>query len=428
MDERQVNLGRFPLFFPEKRAFFTQDASLFTFGNIMSDPLPFFSRRIGLAADGTKVDLLGGLKLTGRVGPWTVGLLDVQTGDHDGVNSKNLAVGRVAFQVFSESNVGVIFTRGEPRINGNNSLVGTDFNYANYHLPGNQALTASASVQFTDSDFSAGKGVASALKVNYPNEPYAVSAWLSSVTDKFDPALGFVSRTGVNQLYLSQRYRRYLSKRFVNYLDLKLETNNYTDLHGRGLEHTYSFPEFEFLTVPGDDILVRYQEHAEVLAAPFAIQPGIIIPTGRYRWHSAYAMVDSTSSRIVDVRFEFQRGGFYAGTRTDYISHLGWRPSNHLQMGLDYTLNQIRMPQGNFDVRVTAADATYTFSPDLQCSLLGQHDNLSNNLGINFRVKWIVQPGSEVFFIVNQGYDTTANYFHSTQTDTSLKGTWTIRF
>ena len=147
VDERQVNLGRFPLFFPEKRAFFTQDASLFTFGGIDSDPLPFFSRRIGLADDGTKVDLLSGLKLTGRAGPWTLGLLDVQIADHNGVASKNLLVGRAALQVLSESSAGLTFTHGDPRINGNNSLVGADFNYTNSHLPGNKTLSARASVQ-----------------------------------------------------------------------------------------------------------------------------------------------------------------------------------------------------------------------------------------------------------------------------------------
>ena len=86
------------------------------------------------------------------------------------------------------------------------------------------------------------------------------------------------------------------------------------------------------------------------------------------------------------------------------------------------------MPQGNFDVRLGEAKAVYTFTPDLQFSLIGQYDNFSNELGVNFRVKWIVQPGNELFFIVNQGYDTSVDNFRPTQNDTSLKGSWTIRF
>ena len=428
VDERQVNLGRFPLFFPEKRGFFTQDASLFAFGGIQNSPLPFFSRRIGIDGDGTKVDLLGGLKITGRVGPWTLGLLDVQTADHAGLDSKNLLVGRAAYQVLSESNVGVVFTRGEPRINGNSSLVGTDFNYVDSHFLGNKTLTANASVQFSDSDYAGGQGMAGILKVNYPNEPYSLNSWLTHYTDKFDPALGFVSRTGVNQVHFGHRYRWYFQDRLVNRIDLNLETNDIFDLHGRRLEGSYTFPSIDANTVAGDNFSLRFQDHNEVLDSPFEIRTGVIIPTGHFRWRSMSVSIGTTSSRPVSVWTNFQHGGFYAGDRNDYSINLGWRPSNHIQLGVDYTINQIRMPQGNFDVRVSEAKAIYTFSPDLQFSLLGQHDNLSNNLGINFRMKWTVQPGSEVFFIVNEGYDTTARYFRPTQVDSSLKGAWTIRF
>jgi hypothetical protein len=96
VDERQVNLTRFPLFFPEKRSFLTQDASLFTCAGLQEDPLPFFSRRIGRAPDGTPVDIIAGAKITGRAGPWTLGLLDVQTDDSRSAPSGNLFVGRIA--------------------------------------------------------------------------------------------------------------------------------------------------------------------------------------------------------------------------------------------------------------------------------------------------------------------------------------------
>ena len=169
VDQRQVNLSRFPLFFPEKRSFFTQDASLFTFGGIQNDPLPFFSRRIGLADDGTKVDILGGAKLTGRAGPWTIGVLDVQTGEHAGVPGQNLFVGRLARQVLAESSVGLIATHGDPTGAGNNTLLGADFNYANSHLAGGKSLTVRTGLQLTDSARAGGTGTAATVAVNYPN-------------------------------------------------------------------------------------------------------------------------------------------------------------------------------------------------------------------------------------------------------------------
>jgi hypothetical protein len=428
VDERQVNLGRFPLFFPEKRAFFTQDASLFTFGGIDSDPLPFFSRRIGLADDGTKVDLLGGLKVTGRAGPWTVGLLDVQIGEHAGVDSKNLLVGRAALQVLAESSVGVTFTRGDPRINANNSLVGADFNYTNNHIAGDRVLTANASLQYTDSDYAHGQGGAGVLKVRFPNEPYSANLWLQRIGNNYDPALGFVSRTGVNQVSFGNRYRWNFKDRPVTIVDVSVEANVFTDLHGRLLDRSFWYPEVEVDTLSGDYVYFHYQDHREILDLPFAIRPGIVIPAGRYDWSAPRIIAGTTKSRPVDVRFDFQGGGFYGGTQRSYQGNLGWRPSSHLELGLNYTLRQIRLPQGKFDLRLGEARATYTFSPDLQLSLLAQYDNFSNELGANFRLKWTIRPGDELFFIVNQGYDTVLDRFRPTQNDTSLKGAWTIRF
>jgi hypothetical protein len=128
VDDRDVNLGRFPLFFPEKRAFFLQDAPLFAFGNIDDNPRPFFSRRIGLTPQGRPVDILAGFKVTGRHGPVTLGLLDAQVDSFGNVESKNLFVGRVAFQLSETLTAGVLATNGEQRANGENSALGFDVN------------------------------------------------------------------------------------------------------------------------------------------------------------------------------------------------------------------------------------------------------------------------------------------------------------
>ncbi len=427
VDERQVNLGRFSLFFPEKRAFFTQDAPLFTFAGIQQDPLPFFSRRIGLADDGSKVDLLGGLKLTGRAGPWTLGLLDVQIDEHGGVDSKNLLVGRAALQVFDQSNAGIIFTHGDPRMNGDNTLVGADFNYVNSHLADNKTLTVRTSLQGTESDYTGGRGTAGTLSVRYPNDPFEFSLWFSRVDEKYDPALGFVSRTGIQNFHSWNRYRWYYEKKPIRRLDLFAEGDWVTDLHGHRLDRSYWFG-FETANRGGDYGFAFWEPHDERLDAPFAIRPGVVIPVADYHWDRVYGEIGTTRSRPVNVKLEWSHGGFFTGRRDDYNLELGWRPSNRIELATDWGLRQIRLPQGNFDVRTASAKAVYTFSPDLQVSLLGQYDNLSAEIGFNFRVKWIVQPGNEVFFIVNQGYDTTDTRFRPTQNDTSLKGVWTYRF
>lgn len=135
VDDRRVNLTRFPLFYPEKRDFFARDAALFSFGGIEYSPLPFYSRRIGLDAEGNPVDIIGGLRLTGRFDGTSIALLTVQQDEHNDIKSKNLSVARVTTQVFDESNVGFIGTYGDPLSNGDSALGGFDFNYINNKLP-----------------------------------------------------------------------------------------------------------------------------------------------------------------------------------------------------------------------------------------------------------------------------------------------------
>ncbi|AOS43500.1 hypothetical protein Verru16b_00545 [Lacunisphaera limnophila] len=426
VDERQVNLGRFPLFFPEKRGFFTQDASLFTFAGIRQDPLPFFSRRIGLAGDGTKVDVLGGLKLTGRAGPWTLGLLDVQIDEHAGVDSRNLLAGRVARQVGAESSAGLIFTHGDPR-GGDNTLVGTDFNYVNNQLPGGKSVTIRTALQATDSDLAGGQGTAATLSVDYPNEPFGYYASLSRISDRYDPALGFVSRTGTGNLFFSPYYVFRRPAGWIRQTQLFLETERTTTL-GADLLDSGTWLGVYSENEHGDYANLWFNESRETYDAPFAIRPGIVIPTGVHRWHQGQFQIGTARNRPVDVFLRWRHGGFLTGQADDYQVNLGWRPSSRLQFSLRQTYRDIRLPSGDFVVRTGSARVSYTFTPDLQLSLLGQFDNISDSLGVNFRIKWTPQPGNDLYLVVNQGYDTTEDHFRPTGNETSLKGAWTYRF
>jgi hypothetical protein len=427
VDQRQINLGRFPLFFPEKRSFFTQDASLFTFGGIQQDPLPFFSRRIGLADDGSKVDILGGAKLTGRAGPWTIGVLDVQTGEHLGVPSQNLFAGRLSRQVLDESSVGLVATRGDPSGAGNNSLVGADFDYANSHLPGGKAVTVRTGVQVTDSDRAGGTGSAATVSVNYPNEPFGFNWWFSRVDDKYDPALGFVSRTGIGDIHLLHTYNIYSKSKLLRLTQFFIETDNVTDLHLNLLDDG-RWTGFYLENPTGDWANVWLGHSRETYLQPFEIQPGIIIPAGRHIYDYFQAQFGTTRSRPVDLNVRWRHGGFITGRTDDLYVNLGARPSSRVELALSAGLRDIRLPEGNFSVRTASGRIVYTFSPDLQVSLLGQYDNISDSLGVNFRIKWTVQPGNEVFLVCNEGYDTSLDRFRPVQSDVSLKGVWTYRF
>ncbi|MFT7618449.1 MAG: hypothetical protein ACI97A_002092, partial [Planctomycetota bacterium] len=187
VDERRVNLTRFPLFFPEKRDFFLQDAGIFRFGGIQRSPLPFFSRRIGIGSSGQPVDILAGLKLTGRVDQLNIGLVDVQVAAADGIDSRNLGVARLKYNVMEESSVGFIATAGDPTTNDYNYLGGIDFNYRNSKVFGDKVLTGAAYIQKSFSEAESGNDLAFGARAAYPNDVVRWSIGFSEIQENYDP-------------------------------------------------------------------------------------------------------------------------------------------------------------------------------------------------------------------------------------------------
>jgi hypothetical protein len=282
-------------------------------------------------------------------------------------------------------------------------------------------------VQGTSSDAAGGRGTATTLTVDYPNEAFGFNWWLSRVDPKYDPALGFVSRTGVGNAHLLHTYNLRPQSRFVHLIQLFIETDHTSDLKLNLLD-SGRWAGVYAENLHGDWLNLWSGHSRETYDQPFAIRPGIVIPVGTHRWDYFQVQTGTTKSRPADLRVRWRHGGFITGHADDVYVDLGVRPSNRLELGLSTGLRDIRLPQGSFQVRTAAAKVVYTFTPDLQLSLFGQYDNISDSLGMNFRVKWTVQPGNEIFLVYNQGYDTSLDRFRPTQNDAALKGAWTYRF
>ena len=203
VDDRQVNLTRFSLFFPEKRDFFLNDSDLFTFGRIdeinneassraaANNGRPFFSRRLGLSGTGQPVDLEYGGKLSGRIGRWNVGALAIRQDAFESIDASNVLVGRVSANVLNESSVGMIFTSGDPNTNLDNSVVGLDFRYLNTRFANGKVLEADAWYQQSDTDGLEGDDASYGIGFRVP----ANAGWRGGINHKqiqanFNPALG----------------------------------------------------------------------------------------------------------------------------------------------------------------------------------------------------------------------------------------------
>ncbi len=208
-DARQVNLTRFELFFPEQRAFFLQDSDVFEFGRIEEDDgIPFFSRHIGLDGDGSPLQLDAGLKMAGRAGPMTVGVLGVRQDSATSDGSESLFVGRIATHVLAESVLGAIVTSGNPESGADSSLVGVDFRHLNTRLGEDRVFEATAWNQQTDTEGLDGDDTAYGVSVAMPNSRgWSGEAGYKRLEENYFPALGFASRTDVVDTEAEAGYR-----------------------------------------------------------------------------------------------------------------------------------------------------------------------------------------------------------------------------
>ncbi|MDD3180199.1 MAG: carbohydrate binding family 9 domain-containing protein [Opitutaceae bacterium] len=433
VDERQMNLTRFSISYPEKRNFFLQDSSLFAFGTNnnegWSPSRPYYSRSIGLTADGHPVDILGGVKVAGRLGPGTVGLIDAQIDETSTVKSKNLLVARSTLDVFGESNVGVILTNGDPRTNGNSTTVGGDFNYLNSYLANGKSVDAHLWLLGTDSDLAGERDYLVAGELNYPNEPFSICLSGQRIGEDFDPALGFSPRPGTWQFKGSADYVVHRKTGLVRKVTVSTAPFLATDLDGHSQSLNTNLAKFLFENAAGDSIYVIWNTLSERLDEPFQIYKGVVIRPGNYRFSRSVVDIATTRGRPWRGGIQVRGGSHYAGHIRYYQGNVEWRPSSHLYMGLNYTLQEIRLPEGSFAARLGNFALNYTFSPNLSLNTFLQYDNKSRLFGTHLRLKWIVQPGNEVFLVLNQNY-TNPEEWHLRPVDSrvSTKVAWTLRF
>lgn len=405
-DQRQVNLTRFPLFFPEKRAFFLEGAGVYDTAGKSEDLIPFFTRRIGLIGD-EAVPLLGGLKLTGRVSDWNLGVLDVQTRpatvDALGrIEGQNLAAVRVSRNLFEQSWVGGIFTRGDPT-GGGNSLVGADARLATSRFGGGKNLSLDLYAFRTDGP-SRKTDYAYGFKLDYPNDLWDVALSGKQIGEDFQPALGFVPRLGIRKadLYIALQPRpgRFGIRQFF----FEVEPMIITDLQDRVQNWRVFTAPFNCRTESGEHLELNYIPEFEHLDAPFEIQPGIVIPSGSHQWTRFRAEVNTATKRPWVVDFAFWWGGFYEGTLRQIEPGVTVKAGRHFSAAVLMERNEASLPQGRFVTQVFSGRLEYNRSADLSWSNLVQYDSVSRILGGQSRLRWTIKPGNDVYLVVSRGW------------------------
>jgi hypothetical protein len=404
VDDRQVNLTRFGLFFPEKRDFFLREADIFEFGRIgasdgtgalsnaeRQNARPFFSRRIGLGSTGEVVDLDYGGKVSGRIGRFDLGALSIRqdanaftvlqgrepagadcapSATTAGVSecrvaADTLSVVRAKASIGAESTVGAVFTNGDPLTNVDNSVAGFDYLYRNSKLPGGRTIEAGAWYQKSDTDGLVGDDTASGLSFSIPsNAKFRGGLSVREVEANFNPALGWIARRDIRDYQFQLAYTHRPAAGNWQQMFWSLDGQRIETLAG-GLEsQQVGLTPLRITNRTGDYIFIRSNFAREVLDTPFPISPGITIPVGDYNFDDHGIEFGTSSFRKVSGRVAYTDGEFYGGTRARLFGNLLWAPSPKFQTNFGYNINFIELPYGTgeFTTRIITQSFDWVFS------------------------------------------------------------------
>ncbi|HVY63400.1 MAG TPA: DUF5916 domain-containing protein [Gammaproteobacteria bacterium] len=444
VDDRQVNLTRFGLFFPEKRDFFLREADLFEFGRIgaadnngslssaeKQNARPFFSRRIGLDEAGQAVDLNYGGKVSGRVGRFEIGALSIRQDEHGATAADTLSVVRVKAGLTGESTIGAVFTNGDPLSNLDNSVAGVDYLYRNSHLPGGRTIEAGGWFQESDTTGKDGHNRAAGIGISVPsNAKFRGGLSVREVEENFNPALGFISRTDIRDYTGHIGYTHRPKEGYWQSLYFVLDGERIENLSGGLQSQVIGLTPIQITNSKGDYIWVRSNFQREVLDQPFPISPGVVIPGGDYSFSDNGIEFGGSAFRPVSGRIARTWGSFYGGTRVRTFGQFVWTPSPKFRTTIGYNIQEIDLPQGHFTTRIVSTGLDWVFSPRLSWTNLIQYDNVSQIIGVNMRLNWIPQAGRAVYFVINhnvEDFDRNGRY-HSLTSDVVAKINYTFRF
>ncbi|MBI4583853.1 MAG: carbohydrate binding family 9 domain-containing protein [Planctomycetes bacterium] len=430
VDERRINLTRFPLFFPEKRDFFLEDSGIFRFGGLGTELLPFFSRRIGLAAGGEAVPIVLAGKLAGRLNGYSVGVIDTLVDAHDGLGERNALVLRASKDLFDQSSAGIIATHGDPNSEADSFLGSADFRFRTSELLGNNVLEASAFVLGSATEGAAGDDpFAFGGKVEMPNDLYWAKLQFYQVGEDFNAALGFVPRKGVRAYTSGLSYNpRPEGSEFIRQVFISYSNEHYTDLNGNLDTADHLFYPFYVNLHSGDEFFFNLDYHLDAPAEDFEISEGIVIPPGNYWWLNYKTGFKTASKRPADLAFDYTFGDFYEGRHDRYTLQGAARAGKYLAMRIGYTLERVWLPEGDFEVRLAWARLQASLSPRLQWFHLLQYDDLSNTLGYQSRVRWEFRPGANAFIVLNQSIDRNHGSLRWLQSELAMKVEVSFRF
>jgi len=409
VDERQVNLTRFPLYFPEKRTFFLEGSEIFNFGTTSAEGgfAPFFSRRIGLF-EGRQVPVAFGTKAFGKLGNTNIQVLDVRTDAQNGLPAENFLAARVSQNILAESRVGLIFTDGSPT-GEKNSLAGFDLVYQTSRFMKDKNFLAGGWFVYNWNADPAGRHEGYGFKLDYPNDLWDIAATYNSYGDALDPGIGFLPRKNIRVFNLGANYmprpEKGLVGRLVRQLFYELRFSFTWDLQGVLETRRIFTAPLNLQTESGEHLEFNIIPNFDLLREGWEVSDGVILPPGAYTFTNYGVQLETASHRPWSADLEWKFGQFYSGHYDDVELGFSLKFKGFATLGLDANFVRGRLPRGNFKENVYQFKADFYITPRLGLMNYVQYDDDSNELGINTRFRWEVSPGNTIYLVYSKNWE-----------------------
>ncbi len=436
VDVRQINLTRFPLFFPERRTFFLRGLDIFEFGLGLDEEnlIPFYSRRIGLVGldqdDQREIPINIGLKLNGRAGNTNFGALVVNTrkvdslqlGDADEdikihVPQTTMGAFRVSQNILKESSFGVIGTVGDQLGRKDAWSAGLDFTFRTSNFMDEKNFLVGVWGLINDRENLEGKKYSYGFRIDYPNDLLEFNFTSIFIGDGFDNSLSFVPRNGIHIWNFSVEYRPRPGWEAVRVMAYELDAILYNNQSNTEWEsYEVSLIPLKWLFESGDQLEGGVFAIGDRPPEPFEISSDIDIPPGSYEWIRYYLAGTAAQKRIIGGGILWESGDYYNGTLNTIEALLAFRPSAFLTFELNVEFNngkvlalpedyeeleEFELEEKTFREDLWGLRLLLNFSPDLQFSSLTQYDTQSKELGTNNRLRWTYDPFGEIFIVYN---------------------------
>ncbi len=430
VDEFQINLDRFSLFFPEKRPFFLENAGQFSVG-VDEEIELFFSRRIGIGPAGEEIPIDGGLRLSGKAGKTNVGFLAMRSQAVAGVAPENdFTVARINRELPNRSSLGAIFTHRS----GDGSLGLDDDAGSTYGVDGRWGIGRYGQVRgfvaATDTSRRAGGAqtqqaegdeVAYRLGAGYDSEDWSTSVNVTEVGGAFDPQVGFLARRDYRKLdgFVLRRIRprRAGGAQTEHGCAGGAQTEHgWLGLHElrphvsyRGYWNPDGFQETGYLHVDnhwewpsGFELHTGVNFTLEGVREPFEIAGGVVVGEGTYE-HSELALVLITNEGLpLSFTLRVTAGGFFGGDRLALSPTLRWRLGEAFNTELGWSTNDVDLPGGAFETHLGRLRLSYSFTPKLFVQALAQYNDRADVTSVNLRFGWLQQAGAGLFVVYNE--------------------------